>query len=182
MHARSANIKGMSRDDDKTNRQIARSKQRRAGDRSADLARKLMQVPGHVIAKLEIDDDVREAIERARAVTSHIARRRAERTLAGDLRRFEIGDVEAALAKVEETGGDDVRMLHLAEQWRAKLIAEGIAAAGSFPAKTDDELSRLVDAAQRERATGRPPGAARALFRHIVALLEKANDDDASTT
>jgi len=172
----------MSRDDDKTARQIARSKQRRAGDRSADLARKLMQVPAHVLAKLEIEDEVREAIDRARAVTSHIARRRAERTLAGDLRRIEIGDVESALAKVEETGGDDVRKLHLAEQWRAKLIAEGIAAAGTFPATTDDELSRLVDAAQRERATGRPPGAARALFRHIVALLEEANVDDASST
>ena len=167
-------------EDNKTARQIARSKQRRAGDRSADLARQLMTLPAPKLAKLELDDDLREAIDRARAVSSHIARRRAERTLAGELRRHEIGDVEAALAQLAESTGADVRQLHLAEQWRAKLIEEGMSAAAEFPGGADDELPRLVDAARRERATGRPPGAARALFRHIVELLktdEKTADE-----
>src|SRR5262245_27981789 len=164
-------------DDDKTARQIARSKQRRAGDRSADLAHELMKLPAPKLAKLEVDDDLRESIERARAITSHVARRRAERTLAGELRRHELGEIEAALAKVAESGGADVRRLHLAEQWRAKLIDEGIAAVAQFPVPSD-ELPRLVDAARRERATGRPTGAARALFRHIVESLKSIDDRD----
>ena len=159
-------------DDDKTARQIAREKQRRTGDRSAQLANELMKLADHALAKLAVDDDLRESIDRARAVTSHIARRRAERTLAGELRRFDLGEVEAALAAVAESGGADVRQFHLAEQWRAKLIDEGVAALDAFPAQTDDELPRLIDAAQRERDTGRPPGAARALFRHIAKLLK----------
>jgi ribosome-associated protein len=165
-------------DDDRTNRQIARSKQKRAGDRSADLANALMKLSEPALKKLEVDDELRESIERARAVTTHIARRRAERTLAGELRRVEIGEVEAALAKVQDHGSGDVRQFHLAEQWRAKLIEEGMAAAASFPVPTDDELPRLVDAARRERETGRPPGAARALFRHITTLLKAATDND----
>lgn len=167
-------------EDNKTARQIARSKQKRAGDRSADLAHELMTLPAHKLAKLELDDDLRASIDRARAVSSHIARRRAERTLAGELRRHEIGDVEAALAQLAESAGADVRQFHLAEQWRAKLIEEGMSAAADFPGGADDELPRLVDAARRERATGRPPGAARALFRHIALLLEpdeKAADE-----
>jgi ribosomal 50S subunit-associated protein YjgA (DUF615 family) len=76
---------------------------------------------------------------------------------------------------VQEHGSGDVRQFHLAEQWRAKLIEEGMAAAASFPGATDDELPRLVDAARRERETGRPPGAARALFRHITTLLKAAD-------
>jgi ribosome-associated protein len=162
-------------DDSKTNRQIARSKQKRAGDRSAQVANALMKLSEPALKRLEVDDELRESIQRARSVTTHIARRRAERTLAGELRRVEIGEVEDALAKVTEHGGADVRQFHLAEQWRAKLIEEGIAAAASFPAATDDELARLVDAARRERDTGRPPGAARALFRHIAALLKTAD-------
>lgn len=158
-------------DDSKTARQVARSKQRRMGDRSADLANALMKLPPHAVKKLEIEDDLRDEIERARAVTTHIARRRAERTLAGVLRRSEIGDVEAALAKVAESSNIDTQQFHLAEQWRARLIAEGAAALESFPGGADAELPRLIDAAQRERDTGRPPGAARALFRHIVKLL-----------
>jgi ribosome-associated protein len=159
-------------DDDKTARQVARSKQRRAGDRSARLANELMKLPGPALKKLAVDDELREAIDRARTVTSHIARRRAERSLAGELRRFELGEIETALAAVAESAGANVRQFHLAEQWRAKLIEEGVAALAAFPAPTDAELPRLVDAAQRERATGRPPGAARALFRHIAKLLQ----------
>jgi ribosome-associated protein len=164
-------------DDSKTARQIARSKQKRAGDRSAQVANALMKLSDPALKKLEVDDELRESIERARKVIPHIARRRAERTLAGELRRVEIGEVEAALAKVQEHGSGDVRQFHLAEQWRAKLIEEGIAAAASFPVPVDDELPRLVDAARRERDTGRPPGAARALFRHITTLLKAADAD-----
>ena len=164
-------------DDDKTARQIARSKQRRAGDRSAELARKLMQLPEPAVKKLELDEDLRDKLERARAVTAHIARRRAERTLAGDLRRVDLGEVVAALDKLE-TGNEDVRQFHLAERWRARLIDEGAAALAEFPGGTDDELPRLIDAARRERDTGRPPGAARALFRHVMELLKAPHDGE----
>jgi len=160
-------------DDTRTARQIARSKQRRAGDRSAALAQKLMKLPDTTVRKLELDEDHRHAIDRARAVVSHVARRRAERTLAGDLRRLDnIGEIEDQLARIDETGNVDVRQFHLAEQWRARLIEEGSAALAEFPGGADDELPRLVDAARRERDTGRPPGAARALFRHITTLLK----------
>jgi ribosome-associated protein len=159
-------------DDDRTARQIARSKQRRAGDRSAAVASQLMTLQDAAVKKLELDEDVRDAIERARRVTTHIARRRAERALAGDLRRFDnLGEIEEQLARIEESGSANVRQFHLAEQWRARLIEEGSAAVAAFPG-ADDELPRLVDAARRERDTGRPPGAARALFRHVMKLLD----------
>jgi ribosome-associated protein len=162
-------------DDPRTNRQIARSKQKRAGDRSADVAATLMKLSDAEVKRLEIDDELRDELDRARAITSHVARRRAERTLAGALRGIDIGAVEAAVEKVKEHGVD-VRQFHEAEQWRAKLIDEGMEAAAGFPAAIDDELPRLVDAARRERATGKPPGAARALFRHITALLKSKPD------
>jgi ribosome-associated protein len=160
------------RDDDRSARQIARGKQRQAGDRSARLASVLMKLPAVTVTKLELDDGLREAIERARAVTSPIARRRAERTLAGDLRRFELAEVEAQLAKANESSGADARQFHLAERWRARMIEDGPAALAEFPGGADEALPRLIDAAQRERDSGRPPGAARALFRHIVELLK----------
>ena len=169
-----------SRDDGRSDRQIARGQTRRAGDRSARLANVLMKLPAPALKKLTLEDEVRDAIERARAITAHIARRRAERTLAGDLRRFGVDLVE--LDKALATLGDDntnVAQFHLAERWRARLIEEGMAAAAAFPGGADDELPRLVDAARRERDTGRPPGAARALFRHVVDLL-KAQSQEAA--
>jgi ribosome-associated protein len=166
----------------KTARQIAREKQRKAGDRSTRLANTLMKLSASAVKKLELDDDLRAAIARARAVTPHIARRRAERTLAGDLRRFDLAELSRQLANVDEASNTDAQQLHLAEQWRARLIEQGIAAAASFPGGAGEPLARLIDAARRERDTGRPPGAARALFRHIVEALKapRPDDDDAN--
>ncbi len=142
-----------------------------------------MKLPDHSLRKLELDIELRDVIARCRAVSSPVARRRAERTLAGELRRHDLPGLAAKLASLHETTSADVQRFHLAEQWRARLIEEGIAAATELPgALADGELPRLIDAARRERDTGRPPGAARALFRRVVALLDEAatvdsNDD-----
>lgn len=156
----------------KSARQIARSNQRKAGDRSTRLANAVMKLSAAAARKLELDEELREAVDRARSVTAHVARRRAERTLAGDLRRFDLAAFAAQLAKVGDASNTDARQLHAAEQWRAQLIEQGIAAAATFPGGASEPLARLIDAARRERTTGRPPGAARALFRHIVEALK----------
>jgi len=160
-------------DEWRSNRQIARGKVRREGDRTARLARTLMDLKAPVVKRLELEEGLRDAIERARTVTAPIARRRAERTLAGDLRRFEIADLEAQLQKVHD-GNVDEQQFHLAEQWRAKLIADGIDAAKTFPGGGSAELVRLIEAARKEKETGKPPGAARALFRHVAEALKVA--------
>lgn len=162
------------RDDAPRNaRQLARDDRREAGERSSKLAAALMKLPDPALAKLVLDDEVREAVGRARRVTAHGARRRAERTLAGELRRFELAEVEAALDDLRGAKQAGARQLHLVEQWRARLIDGGIAAAESLPGGADDELTRLVEAAQRERATGLPRGAARALFRYLARRLSR---------
>lgn len=174
-------------DDDgegESRRQIRRREQRVAGDRSAAVARKLMNLAEAAIGKLQLDDALRAVVDRSRAVTATIARRRAERTLASALLRADLDDLERRIANVEETGGAEPRLFKLAEQWRARLIAEGPDAAAALPGGPHNELPALVHQARRERDTGKPRGAARALFRHVYALLEAdaraaASDDDA---
>ena len=156
--------------DDRSAREIARREQRDAGDHSAKLANTLMKLGEPAFKRLAVDDDLREAIARARKVTSLVARRRAERALAGDLRRADLDTVDAALAAVHESAHADAREFQLAEKWRTQLI-EGVDLA-TFPGGPDEEFPRLIAAARKERDSGKPPGAARALFRHIVARLK----------
>lgn len=162
---------------DKSNREIARGKVKREGDRSARIARQLMQLKEPLLKKLELDLELKDTIHGARAITAQAARRRAERTLAGELRRHDLADIDAKLAKVHESNNLDTAAFHLAERWRARLIEEGIAAAAELPHKGDEaELVRLIDAARKERDTARPPGAQRKLFRHVVELLKIADE------
>jgi ribosome-associated protein len=159
-------------DQDESRRQIARRQRRDAGDQSARVANTLMKLPASVLGNLDVEEELRDAIVRARAVTSPNARRRAERTLAGDLRGVDLGALEARIANVQATGGTETRLLHLAEQWRARFIEEGSAAAAEFPGGAADPLPALIERARREHDTGKPPGAARALFRHVMAVLK----------
>jgi ribosomal 50S subunit-associated protein YjgA (DUF615 family) len=159
--------------DDETKRQAAKRERREAGDRSSRLARDLMQWKDAALAKLTIDDDLREEIERARKITSPIARRRAERELAGYLRGVDLDELEAYMINVEATGNADNRLFQAAEKWRARLIEEGSAAAAEFPGGYADPLPKLIQNARRERDTGKPAGAQRALFRHVADVLKK---------
>lgn len=163
-------------DDDapESRRQLARRERRVAGDRSARLAAALMKLPAAAVPKLGLDDDLREAVDRARSVSSPIARRRAERALAGDLRHAGLDEVERRLAAVQAAGAAASHLFKQAERWRARLLDEGLAAAGDLPGGAAPPLGDLIERARRERDTGRPPGAARALFRHLLAQLERA--------
>lgn len=153
-------------------RQLARRDRRQAGERSARLARELMKLDESRIAKLELEPSLHAAVTRARAVTSMSARRRAERTLASELRGVELSDLQRRLANVHATGSVDAGRLHAAERWRSRLVDEGSAAIAEFPGGADDHaLLGLIAQARRERTTGKPVGAARALFRHIVEAL-----------
>ena len=164
----------MDDDDGESPRQLARRQRRTAGDRSASAAHTLMELPAALLDGLGLDDDLREAVDRARAVTSHGARRREERHLAGVLRRVDADDLEKRLSNVQESGRADARLFQLAETWRTRLIDEGAPAAEAFFATFGGDraaLAKLIEGARRERDTGRPRGATRALFRAVMAAL-----------
>jgi ribosome-associated protein len=159
-------------DDEESARTLARRKVRAAGDRSAKLARELMQVNDAILAKLELDEELADRIVQARRVTSQVARRRAERTLAGDLRGHDLVELAEKLANVRATGAVEPARLQLAEKWRTRLLAEGLDAIAAFPpGDPDHELPGLIAQARRERDTGKPPGALKKLFRYLADAL-----------
>jgi ribosome-associated protein len=129
--------------DDKTEpsrRQLARKQRRDAGDLSGDLARTLMTIKDAALAKLRLDEDIAEIVARARKVTSPVARRRAERSLAGELRRFELEEIAARISSDQERTSAEPRLFHAAEQLRTKLI-ESDAAIAEVPGGATEELT-----------------------------------------
>ena len=174
---------------DESARAISRRKTKVAGDRSSKLARDLMKIGDATFARLGLHEDLHATVKEARSISSMTARRRAERALAGTLRHEDIRAISERLANVATTGAAEQARLHLAEKWRARLLEEGTSAIAEFPpGDPDAELPRLIAAAAREKTSGKPPGAARALFRHLVEALKvheteadsPSDDDDES--
>jgi ribosome-associated protein len=126
-------------------------------------------------------------------ITSHIAHKRQLQFLAKQMRREEDEVLEAIRDAMDE-GGEAARretaLLHQAEQWRDRLLADGDAALAdlleAFPHADRQKLRQLARNAADEKARNKPPRAFRELFRELRDVLaeagaaQDAEEEDAS--
>ena len=153
------------------------------------LAEKLVALPAAQLARLPIPEELMPHIVETQRITSHIAHKRQLQFLAKQMRREEDEVVEAIRDAMDE-GGEAARretaLLHQAEQWRDRLLADGDDALAAlleeFPTADRQKLRQLVRNATDERAKNKPPRAFRDLFREVRELLSSTDtpDDEAA--
>jgi len=163
----------------------SRSQQRRDALDILKLAETLAALSEAELARVPLEDELREEVRRTRAVTSHIARKRQTQFLAKQLRKLDEEAVEAiryALTIDREKAHRETAAMHRIETWRERLLAEGDDALAALLAACPDadrqHLRQLVRNALAERKANKPPHAYRELFR---ALRETIGRDDATT-
>lgn len=153
----------------------SRSQRKRDAAELKDLGDELVALPPAELDALPLDEKLRDAIDLAKRITAHGGAAR-QRQLIGKLLRKR--DVEALRAVIEARALERrmaARDFHRLEAWRDRLLAEGTPAlealAAIAPALDRPEFAALIDTARREAAAGRPPAAARTLFRRLRDLL-----------
>ena len=150
---------------------------------------KLTPMPAAQLARLPIPEELMPHIVETQRITSHIAHKRQVQFLAKQMRREEDEVLEAIRDAMDE-GGEAARretaLLHQAEQWRDRLLADGDDALAAlleeFPTADRQKLRQLVRNATDERAKNKPPRAFRELFREVRELLSSTDtpDDEAA--
>jgi ribosome-associated protein len=163
----------------------SRTQQRGDALEIRSLAEKLVALGAAQLARLPIPEDLMPHIVETQRITSHIAHKRQLQFLAKQMRREEDEVLEAIRDAMDE-GGEAARretaMLHHAEQWRDRLLADGDAALAdlldAFPQADRQRLRQLARNAADERAKNKPPHAFRELFREIRELLSSAEPQD----
>ena len=149
------------------------------------LAEKLVALPAAQLARLPIPEELMPHIVETQRITSHIAHKRQLQFLAKQMRREEDEVLEAIRDAMDE-GGEAARretaLLHQAEQWRDRLLADGDDALAAlledFPTADRQKLRQLVRNATDERAKNKPPRAFRDLFREVRELLSSTDTPD----
>jgi ribosome-associated protein len=140
----------------------SKSQRKREAQALFDLGRALVGLDAAALGRLPLDRRLREAVHEARAIKSHIAHKRQLQFIARILRGM---DAEP----LRETARH-----HRIETWRDRLLAEGDNALRELLAGHDQTaaqgLRQLLRNAQRESARGKPPAAARKLFRLLREL------------
>ncbi len=169
----------------------SRSQQRREALEVLELARQLSALTPQQLGRLPVPGHLVPHIDETRRITSHVAHKRQLQYLAKQMRREDDETLEAirdALDANGQAGRIEAALLHRAEAWRERLIADGDAALADFldeyPQADRQHLRQLARNAHEEKLRNRPPHAYRELFRELRELFAEsgAEDDDAGET
>ncbi|HLS84000.1 MAG TPA: ribosome biogenesis factor YjgA, partial [Arenimonas sp.] len=109
----------------------SRSAQRRDALAVLEMARQLVELPEAVLARIGMDEDLRELVRTSRKITAQIARKRQIQYLAKHLRRLDeeaLAVIRSALQHDRAEHLREARALHAVEHWRDRLLEEGDAA------------------------------------------------------
>jgi ribosome-associated protein len=164
----------------------SRSQQRREALEVLELARQLSELTPQQIARLPVPDSLIPHIDETRRIPSHGAHKRQLQFLAKQMRREDDDTLEAIRDALDSSGESarlETAMLHRAEAWRERLMADGDAALtelmDEYPHADRQHLRQLARNAHEEKLRNKPPHAFRELFRELRELLaDKPSEED----
>lgn len=165
----------------------SRSQQRREALEVLELARQLSALTPQQVGRLPVPAHLVPHIDETRRITSHVAHKRQLQYLAKQMRREDDETLEAirdALDANGQAGRIEAALLHRAEAWRERLIADGDAALAEFlveyPNADRQRLRQLARNAHEEKLKNKPPHAYRELFRELRELFGTTAPDEAA--
>jgi ribosome-associated protein len=137
------------------------------------------------LQRLGVDERLRSAIDLVRPMRPSGARNRQLRHCVKFMDSTALADVQDYLADRQSRRLAVNRELHMIERWRDRLVNEGDEALQSlledYAALDRQHLRQLCRDAGREKATGKPPGAGRKLFRYLRETLSAAHEKKINT-
>ena len=144
-------------------------------DAYARLAKDLVDLAPHKLAKLDVDPEIVDVVEVCRDRRKG-ARIREQRRLATALRRIDARALRDAVDDITRKDRAHVQQDKQLEQWRERLLEGGDAALSEFvqryPTADRQQLRQLVRSAGKDRTKGKAVAAYRKLLREIRALDE----------
>jgi len=156
------------------NTDVSKSQRKREMHALQALGETLVGLRDDQLSRLDLPETLHEAIMQARSISARGALRRQLQYVGRLMRDADADQIRDRLQSVQAGTTRDVAILHRAERWRERLLAEDGALSefvAAFPATDVQPLRTLLRNAKRETAAGRPPRAYRELFRNIRDIL-----------
>lgn len=140
------------------------------------LGEQLVALGADQLKKIELPDDLREAVRDAQRFTKHEARRRQMQYIGRLMRDADPAPIRAALDEVHGVSAAANARLHALERLRARLLEDEAGALDEIvrdhPQADLQQLRTLRRNALREQEQGKPPRAFREIFRLLRELTE----------
>lgn len=158
------------------NDEISKSQRKRDAHACQKLGEALTKLNAQQLATFDLDASLREAIEQARKITSHIAKKRQLQFIGKLMRRVEnLEEIQAKYDNIAKGHTTDIAVLHRIETWRDRLMTEGPEALTAFLSKYTCEdrqaLRNVIRKAIEDETLQKNRGAKRALFIQIKKII-----------
>lgn len=158
-------------EDDSAGERPSKSALKRESQALQDLGEELIELPDTIVNRLDLPEQLRDAILQARRITSHGALFRQRQFIGKLMRKLDAAPIREAIDQYrlrQQSGG---ARFHQVEEWRDRLVREGAAAIpalqAAVPAIDVAEIGMLLSAVQRAHDEHTRKASARALFRYV---------------
>ena len=149
-------------------------------DEKQALGEALLTLRADLMARLDLPEKLLDALKEARRITNFEGRRRQMQFIGKLMRPLDTEPIRAAIDEQANGSADLTLALHLAEQWRDKLIASDDALSQwltDYPATDSQQLRALIRQARKDIAKPETPGEAPRhgkSYREIFQLVKLA--------
>jgi len=160
---------------------VSKTQRKKACDEVLELGEKMIALNHEELAQINMDDELRSAIEEAQRIKSNSALKRQKHFIAKVMRGLDdetlAAQVERILHKDDIYNADFKRM----EKWRDSIIENGDRGINDFleayPQADRSHLRQLVRNAAKEKKNNKPPAAYRQIFKYIREVVDEIPDN-----
>ena len=169
----------------------SKSELKRQSNELQKLGEQLIDAPRDRVKRVEMPEDVKEAILMCQTITNHEGRRRQLQFVGKKMRTLdeeEVAVIQRAIESWKGASKAETASLHALERRRDKLLADDKALTQlleDYPELDVQQLRTLIRNARKEQAENKPPKAYREIFQILKDLAKKpkagavSEDDDA---
>ncbi len=157
----------------------SKSEAKRQSNELQKLGEQLVDAPRDRVKRVEMPEDVKEAILTCQSITNHEGRRRALQFVGKKMRTLDEEEVAVIQRTIEGWKGAskaETAALHALERRREKLLADDAALTQlleEHPQLDVQQLRTLIRNARKEQAENKPPKAYREIFQILKDLGKK---------
>ncbi|MGH8547942.1 MAG: ribosome biogenesis factor YjgA [Methylococcales bacterium] len=169
------NLAGVGNESD--SEELSKTRRKQQSTDLQHLGLELSRLSQRELDSLNLDDELRAALDQAQKIKPGGAFKRQIKFIGGFLRAMEdAGPIRENFARLKHPGRATARRHHVLEKWRDRLLAEGDSAVETLleqrPAIDCQHLRQLVRNARKEVEHGKPPRSARMLYRYLGEFLD----------
>jgi ribosome-associated protein len=134
----------------------SRTELKRESDELQKLGESLLTLRADLMAKVDLPEKLVEAVAEAKRITNFEGKRRQMQFIGKLMRKLDedaIDSVRAALLEQSQGSAQETLQLHLAEQWRDRLVKDDDACGEwlqSFPGTDSQQLRALIRQARKD--------------------------------